>query len=249
MAAERRTVPEGVEYDETRRAAAPGVHPNGYRVLRPIDGGERRDARETGVDERLEVEIPRAYNLTRDRIRMGPVVAGVFTAITSTLMLGLLGLAWSLTVANTTTPLQGPVFPSGMGAGSAIWGAIAGVIAFFLGGYVAGWSAAAFGRKWGALNGAMVFVIGVPAMLWLAGSGLGVAMGNLGTLAAAITLPGNVDLGPSDLARAANGIRNGAWWTFLGLLLALGAAAAGGSAGTRRTVFVDTGERVELKTT
>lgn len=246
MAAERHPVLEGTEYDETRRVTVADSPAAGPRVIRASDG---RSTRDDSADERLEVEIPRAYNLARDRIRMGPIVAGVFTAVTTTLLLGLLGLAWSLTVANTTTPLQETMFPSGTGIGSAIWGAIAGIIAFFLGGYVAGWSAAAFGRKWGALNGAMVFLIGVPVMLWLAGSGLGVVMGHLGALASAISVPGNVSLGSGDLARAANGIRNAAWWTLLGLLLALGAAAVGGSAGTRRSVAIDPDQRVELKTT
>ena len=44
-----------------------------------------------------DAEIPEAYNLGRDRVRFGPVVAGLLTALTTLLLLGLLGVAIGLT--------------------------------------------------------------------------------------------------------------------------------------------------------
>ena len=44
-----------------------------------------------------DTEIPEAYNLGRDRVRFGPVVAGLLTALTSLLLLGLRGVAIGLT--------------------------------------------------------------------------------------------------------------------------------------------------------
>src|SRR5215211_1068751 len=112
-----------------------------------------------------DVAIPEAYNLGRDRVRFGPVVAGLLTALTALLLLGLLGVAIGLTAADGSDP--------GAGTFSAIWGALTGLVAFGLGGYVAGRTAAVFDRRWGALNGALVFMLGVPLTLWLAGQGLG----------------------------------------------------------------------------
>ena len=75
--------------------------------------------------------------------------------------------------------------PQGVRIGAAIWGALSPIVAFQLGGWVAGWTAAVFDRKWGALNGALVFVVAVPATLLLAGLGLGTLLGALGSFAGA----------------------------------------------------------------
>ena len=179
-------------------------------------------------------------------------MAGLATALTSLLILSLLGLAIGLTVVNAGDAAAQGAAPSGLGRNSAIWGALAGLIAFFLGGWVAGHSAAVFDRGWGALNGALVFLVGVPIILWLASMGLGSVLGSLGSLAGSL----NPDAGtaqsvadqarqaaqntqPIDVARAAANARNTAWGTLLGLVLALGAAAAGGMAGTRRELEVN----------
>lgn len=227
MVAEPRSAPLD---DEGRPVAVTTVH----TTARPPAGHGASD--ET-------VEIPRAYNLRLDRVRWGPVLAGVFTALSAMLLLGLLGLAWTLTVANTAPPTRGTVLPSGTGVGSAIWGAISGIVAFFAGGYLAGWSAAAFDRRWGALNGALVFLVGLPVLIWFASLGLGTVLGNAGTLGNVLNVAPNVaPLGPADFARAATEVRNAAWWTLLGLVLTLGAAAFGGMSGTRREIAVEPGQ-------
>jgi hypothetical protein len=206
--------------------------------------------------EEATVEIPRGYNLRSDRIRWGPVFAGILTATTTMLLLGLLGLAWGLTVAQPGQPGT-PAVPPGAGTGAATRSAISAIIAFFVGGYVAGWSAAAFGRKWGALNGAMVFLAGVPLMLWLAVSGLGAILGGVGSALAVppgalAAIPGTVPPGMTGAAatqaaaQAAGTATAAAWWTFFGLLVALATAAIGGAVGTRREVTVDLDRDVEI---
>ena len=125
-------------------------------------------------------------------------------------------------------------------------------MAFGLGGYVAGRTAAVFDRRWGALNGALVFMLGVPLTLWLAGQGLGFATGALGDFVGALNVsPGQAQgaagqlqgaaqqVRPADVARAAENARNGAWGTLLGSLLALGASGLGGWLGTRRELEVE----------
>jgi hypothetical protein len=205
-----------------------------------------------GPDRERDVEIPEALNFTRDRVRWGPIVAGLATALTSLLMLSLLGLAIGLTVVNAGDAAAQGGAPDGLGRNSAIWGAISGLIAFLVGGWVAGRSAAVFDRGWGALNGALVFLIAVPVILWLASMGLGTVLGSLGSFAGSVNPdPGTAqnvaeqarqaaqNTQPVDVARAAGNARNTAWGTLLGMVLALGASSVGGMLGTRRELEVN----------
>jgi hypothetical protein len=203
-----------------------------------------------------DVEIPEAYNLGRDRVRLGPVVAGLLTALTALLLLGLLGLALGLTAVNAGEAAARGDAGAGTGTFGAVWGAMTGLVAFLLGGYVAGRAAAVFDRRWGALNGALVFMLGVPLTLWLAGQGLGFAAGALGDFAGALNVNAAQAQGaaqgaaaqaqgaaaqvrPADVARVAEAARNAAWGTLLGAILALGASALGGWLGTRRELEVE----------
>jgi hypothetical protein len=233
------------------RHAATG---NGERVTvtsthtdtRPV-GYSRRERHDFGD---YEVDIPEAYNLRRDRVRMGPIIAGFLTALTTLLLLGLLGLAVGFTTVNAgDAAIRGGV-PEETGRNSLIWALISGIAAFFIGGWVAGRTAAVFDRKWGLLNGALVFFLAVPVTLWLASQGLGAVLGGLGGLTDALN-PGQVqaatdnarntanNVQPIDVARTAEGVRNTAWGAFVGSLLALWAAALGGFAGTRRELEID----------
>ena len=216
--------------------------------------GPARDVRRPrrDLDDDIDVEIPEALNLRRDRVRWGPIVAGLCTALTSLLILGLLGVAIGLTAvdAGTAAAQGGP--PPDAGRNSAIWGALAALISFLLGGFVAAKTAAVFGRGWGALNGALVFVLAVPVTLLLAGLGLGAVLGSLGGFASGLNPdPGQVqgaanqardaaaNVQPIDVAQAAERARNAAWGALAGSLVGLGASALGGYLGTRREVEVD----------
>lgn len=177
-------------------------------------------------------------NVENDRVRWGSIWAGLFTTVTSMLLLGIAGVAIGLASVDPNAAAQGGITPeAGLAAG--IWGGVAAVIAFFLGGYLAGRSAAVFSRGWGAVNGALVFVVAIPVMLLLATMGLGGLLGSLGNLVpnvnpAAIAPAGGM---PSvDVAATTAAVRDGAWGTLIGAILALGAAAAGGAAGARRGV-------------
>ncbi len=186
-----------------------------------------------------------AVPLADDRVRWGPIWAGLLTALTSLLLLSLLGAAIGLSTIDVGAAARGTL-PADAGRNTAIWGALAGIIAFLIGGYVAGWVAAVFDRTWGAFNGAMVFFLAVPATLWLAGLGLGSLLGTLGSLTSGLSVdPGTAQsaaqqaasqVSAADVARTAETVRTAAWGTLLGLSLALGASALGGALGTRREV-------------
>ena len=207
--------------------------------------------REPFQDDTQDLTIPRGLNLMRDRVRWGPIVAGFLTALTSLLVLNLLGLAVGLTAVNAGTAAAQGGPPADLGRNSAIWGAIAGILSFLLGGYVAARTAAVFDRSWGALNGALVFLLGVPITFWLAGQGLGAMLGTLGSLAPSLNVdPASAqgaanqaanqaqqaaqNIQPIDVARAAEQARNAAWTALIAVLLGLGSGALGGWLGTRR---------------
>jgi len=163
-------------------------------------------ATEHDHDYDIEADIQPASNLFRDRLRWGPIIGGVATAMTSMLMLSLLGLAIGLTTVNAGDAAATGSLPNNSGTTAAIWGAVSAVISFFLGGFVAGRSASVFSRGWGSLNGAMVFLIGVPIMLWLAGQGLGTLMGTFSGYAGdAVNNAQNTS--PVDVARTAEQVR------------------------------------------
>jgi hypothetical protein len=197
------------------------------------------------MNETTVRNVPQVLNMPTDRVRWGPIWAGLLTTLTALLLLSLFGLAVGLSTINAGAATQGNV-AADTGRNSAIWAGIAAIVAFLLGGYVAGRTAAVHERGWGALNGALVFLLAVPLLLWLVSQGLGGIMGNanaiaqglhinLGQLQGAAGQAGQTakNITPAQAQQAADAARNTAWGTLIGLLVALGASALGGHLGTR----------------
>jgi hypothetical protein len=148
----------------------------------------------------------------RDVVRWGPVFAGTVAALSSLVLLSLLGAAIGLGNMAAT-----PAGDAGMGA--AIWGGIATIIAFFVGGWVAASGSAVGGRFSGMLNGALVWGFTVLLAFFMAAIGLG-------SLVAAINPPATAQPGAISTAQSV------VWATFIGLVLGLAAALIGGSVGS-----------------
>ncbi len=164
----------------------------GDRLERPTvryDLHEVRDTYQTLGAHEQELPIPEGYNIVKDRVRFGPIIAGLATALGSLALLGLFGVAVGLTVVNAGDAARAGQPPAGIGPASATWAILASIVSFMLGGYVAGRTAAVFDRHWGMLNGGLVFMLGIPIALWLAGQGLGFLAGTLGTFADAWSDP------------------------------------------------------------
>jgi len=216
---------------------------------------EKRTTRQTTNGDVMPVESTvavydneRVVEPTRpmDRIRWGAVLAGLVTALSTLVVLSLLGLAIGLTTYESGDQL------SNFGIGAGIWGAISTLIAFLLGGWVAASTAAVRGRSNALLNGAMVWAVAIPLILYLLGSGVG-SMMNMATDAAAAAVPAlTQDANATDAAAAADTVQaqaqqvdpatvsnaaqdagNAAWGTLGGLLLGLLAALGGGLMGKR----------------
>jgi hypothetical protein len=113
-----------------------------------------------------------------DRVRWGAIFAGLFTAVSTFVLLSILGLAIG---ASAFTPGDDL---TGFGTGAGIWTAVSALIAFFVGGLIAARAAAVTGRGNGALNGAMVWIVMIPLALYLVSSGIGSTLRALGGVAA-----------------------------------------------------------------
>ncbi len=216
----------------------------------------QQPVRATPLSGERDVDIPESYALDTDRVRWPAVIAGLLTALTMLLTLGVLGLAVGLTSVDAGQAVAQRGVPSGLGLGSGIWAGVSALLAFALGGWVAGRTAAVFGKGWGALNGMLVFLLAVPVTLLLAGSGVGALLGSFSSFAQSLNIDpsqvsntaGNVagqasqaaqQVTPEQAAQAATNARNAAWSTLLGLGLGTAAATIGGLLGTRSEVTVD----------
>jgi len=202
----------------------------------------RAEPRSTVVNESTTFErstpvmAPTPAAPARDKIRWGPIFAGLMTTIVSMLVLSVLGLAIGLSAFEVTSD------GSDVGTAAAIWTALSALISFFLGGWVAGKTASVHGDDNALLNGLMVGATALALILWLTSTGLGNLLGGLGTNIADIARVGQDQVqsgqatGAADQARqtavnAYDEARNSAWGTLAGLVLALGAAAVGGVVG------------------
>lgn len=111
----------------------------------------------------------------RNRVQWGPIVAGVFSAIVTFLLLTILGFALGASVldpANTAGDI---------GTWAAVWGAITAIISFFVGGWIAARTAAVDGSFAGLMNGLMVGAAGLLFIIWMTASGLGNLFGTIGS--------------------------------------------------------------------
>jgi len=200
----------------------------------------------------------------RNRVQWGPIIAGVLAAIVTFLLLTILGFVLGASVldpANTAGEI---------GTWAAVWGAISAIFSFFVGGWLAAKTAAVGGPFSGLVNGLMVAATGLILILWLTGTGLGNLFGtvssNLGDIVniaqdqaqqegvTAGEVQGQAEQAQGEAAAAVDDaeqtlrsgfdeVRDGAWGTFLGLLLPLLAAALGGYLGhnKRRELIEGTG--------
>jgi amino acid transporter len=168
----------------------------------------------------------------RDLIRWGPIVAGLLVTLTTLVVLAALGLAIGLSAFE----------PGDVGAAdtaATIYGIASAIVAFLLGGFVAGRGAARTGHGNGAFQGLMVGVTAIAVTVFLVGIGAGNLLGAAASDLRAITeVATNFEIDSQQAERAARAAYEdaeaGAWGTVIGLLVALAAAALGGLFGGNR---------------
>ena len=199
------------------------------------DVRETREAEGTRSDRgQLHVERDRvgihneAETIRRDRVRWGPIWAGVVTAIGSYLFL-LLAL-----VALGIVDLSEGV------AGDAIASAVAALVAFFIGGVTTGATAMWQGADDGVLHGIVMWMAALVGLVLLSAFGSGLALGSIDTSEAFDDFT-TEDI---DTEQASEDAEEAAAKARLGLTFGLAAAAAGGAVGAKMwpkdDVFVET---------
>ncbi|MGB3633092.1 MAG: hypothetical protein WA982_03545 [Rubrobacteraceae bacterium] len=215
--------------DDRRRSLGPDIDAEG----RSMESGGRREpagVRRASNDRQRQRQDDSggdggsASLARRDSVRWGPIWAGLVTALTTFLLLQLLALGIGLV----------GIGPSE--TGGAWVSAILGLIAFFVGGLVAGMTSAVRGAIPGLINGFLVWALGVLVILLLSALGLGQIFGALGSVVGQVGVLQDIqqggvnapDVDPTEIASAA---RIAALGAFFGLLLAAVAAMVGGLIG------------------
>ena len=177
----------------------------------------------------------------KDRIRWGPIIAGIFVAIATQLILSALGAAIGLTAGAT-----------GGAVGIGIWAVVSLLIALFLGSWVAAAGCSPMNKKTAMLHGLILWATTLAISAWLLASGVsgafGVAASNAGDVLNQVQQPGGVNVPnqvpnvPTEkLQQVADGSAKAAWSFIIGSLLGLAASLIGASVGAKKPRPVRTG--------
>ena len=177
-----------------------------------------------------------------DRVRWGPILAGLFTAITSQLVLSSFGAAIGLSsIANSGAPRSDA---GDVGSAVGIWSIISLLISLFIGGWMTTRACGPMSKSSALLNGAILWATTLAISAWLLSSGVsgafGIAASNAGAAInqarqSGVTLPRNTPNITADQTRDAAGNAAKVGWSFaIGSLLALASSLFGASLGARR---------------
>lgn len=173
-----------------------------------------------------------------DRVRWGPILAGIAIAIGTQQQLSALGIAIGLG-AGATGADAGSV---NLGVG--IWSIISLLISLLLGGWVMAQSCGPMTKKTAILNAAILWGATLALSSWLLGSGIsgtvGAVAANAGEIAdrvqqqSGVNIPQVPNADPNQVRDIASNTANAVWSFLLGSLLSLAAAATGASMGARK---------------
>lgn len=174
-----------------------------------------------------------------DRVRWGPIIAGLVTAISSQLVLSGIGAAIGFTtIANSGAPRSNADV---VGSAVGIWSIVSLLIALFLGGWIMARACGPMNRSTALLNGAILWATTLALSAWLVSSGVsgafGIVASNAGEILNQVQGGTPVPTDPNITAEQTRDISGTAatvGWSFaLGSLLGLIAALIGASVGTR----------------
>lgn len=205
---------EGYQEQDARRLDAGRMMPRGNSANNL--GGTRNQTSAAEMVQSTDVVAP------RDRVRWGPIWAGLLTTLASFMILEFLGIGLGLiSTANGNA-----------GATSGISTGIASLIAFFLGGWVAESVSIARGGSAGLLNGFLVWALGVLLILVLSVFGLSQLFGAIGNIGGQFLASGHTitTSGVSSVnnSQVGNVTQSAGWGAFIGMVITAAAAALGG---------------------
>jgi hypothetical protein len=177
-----------------------------------------------------------------DRVRWGPILAGLVIALITQLILSALGAAIGLTgIAGSGSPRSDA---GGIGLGVGIWAIVSLFISLFVGGWVTASACGPMNRKTALLNGAILWASTLVLGSWLLVSGVtgafGIVASNAGEVlnqvqqSGGANVPNNAPDVNANQAKDIAGNAAKAGWSFVfGSLLGLVASLIGASVGAR----------------
>lgn len=201
----------------------------------PRDGDVQRVGARTTLEERTYEGGVRPAGITRtvsagdrrDRVRWGPIWAGLLVVLAVNVLLQLAIVATGLLSINT----------EGTGlADGALWSGIAALVAFFVGGLVTGASTMWREAADGAYHGIILWALAVVSVLLLTVLGSGLALGTASDVATDLGINvADVEEATEQLdeGEASDAAESAAGAALLGLGLTLVAATAGAIAGSK----------------
>ena len=186
----------------------------------------------------------------RDRIRWGSIIAGIFVAIATQLILNALGTAIGLTVGTSETDAGAVAISVG------IWSIVSLLIALFIGSWVATAGCSPMNKKTALLHGLIFWATTLAVSAWLLASGVsgtfGIAASNAGEVFNQAQQPGGVSLPvqihnvPTEKSQQVAGYSaKAAWYFIIGSLLGLAVSLIGASVGAKNPSSVRTGRDSE----
>jgi hypothetical protein len=191
------------------------------------------------------IERPGVMSVTdyHDRVRWGPIFAGLVVALSTQLILGGLGAAiGSTNIAGSAAPRSNL---DNVGTAVGIWSIISLFVSLLVGGWVTARACGPINRNTALLNGAILWATTLAISAWLLASGVSGAFGLLASNAGEIinqaqqsgARPPNPNDVPDVTAQGTRDIAGNAakvGWSFVfGSLLGLVASLIGASVGTR----------------
>ncbi len=176
-----------------------------------------------------------------DRVRWGPILAGLFTAITSQLVLSALGAAIGLTsISGSGAPRSNA---DEVGTAVGIWSIISLLISLFIGGWMTTRTCGPMSKSSALLNGAILWATTIAMSAWLLSSGVSGAFGIVAANAgdafnqaqqSGVEVPQSAPNITAEQTRDIAGNAAKVGWSFaIGALLALVASLFGAHAGAR----------------
>lgn len=173
-----------------------------------------------------------------DRVRWGPIIAGLVIALSSQLILSALGAALgSSTIATSGAPRTNA---DNVGAAVGIWAIVSLFISLFIGGWATARACGPMNRNTALLNGAILWATTLAVSAWLLSSGVSGAFGIVGANASTIinqaqqTPVATPEVTAQQTRDIADALAKAGWAFSIGSLLGLAASLIGSSLGTHR---------------
>lgn len=180
------------------------------------------EARARRLEEKAGIRAPVPETVVlRDRVRWGPIWAGIILALAIQLVLSAVGVAVGLTITGITSL----AVLRGISTAVGIWVAISFIASLFIGSYAASRLMPIDTRGIGMMHGVMVWALTMTiaaVLLALITSAVAVMVSTTAVVTGIAAL---------DLATTASRTASGVGWFILWTVLALGAAVLGGYLG------------------